>query len=209
MKRWNNIIILCTYENLITMYKKVLHEMDIDIDIAYIGNKYRMDMTKLLNHINNFKDLGKDIIITRGFLAQLIKENLDFKVIEISITGIDILKNLCKYINKNLVLGIVECKSFIDTIKPIADLLQIETKSYIVNNIYDFDLCINRAIKENVDVIIGGARKYYDEEFLNKYNINYEFVESSEFSLRNSLENAFQIYDLLYEEKNVKNICKI
>lgn len=204
MKRWNNIIILCTYENLITMYKKVLHEMDIDIDIAYIGNKYRMDMTKLLNHINNFKDLGKDIIITRGFLAQLIKENLDFKVIEISITGIDILKNLCKYINKNLVLGIVECKSFIDTIKPIADLLQIETKSYIVNNIYDFDLCINRAIKENVDVIIGGARKYYDEEFLNKYNINYEFVESSEFSLRNSLENAFQIYDLLYEEKKRK-----
>lgn len=100
MKRWNNIIILCTYENLITMYKKVLHEMDIDIDIAYIGNKYHMDMTKLLNHINNFKDLGKDIIITRGFLAQLIKENLDFKVIEISITGIDILKTYVNILTK-------------------------------------------------------------------------------------------------------------
>ena len=130
MKRWNNIIILCTYENLITMYKKVLHEMDIDIDIAYIGNKYRMDMTKLLNHINNFKDLGKDIIITRGFLAQLIKENLDFKVVKNKYPN--------RGISESIKLGIKNCEEsegymFFVGDQPLLDKKDIEKLINVFN----------------------------------------------------------------------------
>ena len=91
MKKAENALIICTDKRLIGRYERVLREMEIDIDIEYVGNRFGANIEASLNYIDQFREQGKEIIITRGFMAQEIRKKLDFKVMEISVSSFDVL----------------------------------------------------------------------------------------------------------------------
>ena len=70
MKKAENALIICTDKRLIGRYERVLREMEIDIDIEYVGNRFGANIEAALNYIDQFREQGKEIIITRGFMAQ-------------------------------------------------------------------------------------------------------------------------------------------
>lgn len=57
-------------------YQSVLKEMEIDIDIEYVGNRFGADIEASLNYIKGFGEKEKEIIVTRGYLAQEIRKSL-------------------------------------------------------------------------------------------------------------------------------------
>lgn len=207
MKKAENVIVICTDRKMIDYYNKILKEMSIDIDIEYVGNRFGIDMQASLDYIHSFRDKGKEIVVTRGFLAQEIREKLDFKVIEMSISAFDVLKALYKYANRDMTIAVVECKAFIDVIIPVAELLNINTVTYEVEVFRDFYTYSVKAMQDGADAICGGAMKYYDD-FFSKLDVEYISIESSESSIRTSLVNALEIYKLVYDEKRKRELIE-
>ena len=54
MKKAENVLIICTDESMIDMYRNVLGDMHMEIDIEYIGNRFGADIDAFLNHIKEF-----------------------------------------------------------------------------------------------------------------------------------------------------------
>ena len=187
MKSGENILIVCTYENLAKMYRKVLQEYKMDIDIYVMDNRYGMDMPAVLEHIGEFRDKGKEIIISRGFLAQQIRDNLDYSVIEINITAGDMLKTMYPIAKEGKYkhIAVVEGEAYLKAAREVGDILGLNMKMYRVDNIDDFEAGMHKAKEDGADVIIGGAWRSYDESYFEVFDVPYFAVESTEESLKN------------------------
>ena len=72
----DNILIICTYQELMKQYRKILKEHHLNIDIEVMDNRYGKDMSKIFEYVAQFQKKGKEVIITRGFLAQQIGAHL-------------------------------------------------------------------------------------------------------------------------------------
>ena len=94
MRFGENILIVCTYTELAQMYQRVLKEYNMNIDVEVMDNRYGKDMQKIFDYMTQFRSKGKDLIITRGFLARQLRQHTDFKVIEIHISAVDVLSAL-------------------------------------------------------------------------------------------------------------------
>lgn len=211
MKSGENILIVCTYENLAKMYRKVLQEYKMDIDIYVMDNRYGMDMPAVLEHIGEFRNKGKEIIISRGFLAQQIRDNLDYSVIEINITAGDMLKTMYPIAKEGKYkhIAVVEGEAYLKAAREVGDILGLNMKMYRVDNIDDFEDGMHKAKEDGADVIIGGAWRSYDESYFEDFDVPYFAVESTEESIKNSLQNAMEMYELTYEERRQKELMEV
>lgn len=208
MDNWSNMAIVCIYKELGEVYKKILKEYKINIDIVYVDYDFGMNLESMLEVAKKLKEQGKEILIARGFFAKKIREKIDVKVIEIKICGLDVIKVLAKYANKNLKIGVIECDAFITVIKDIADIMEVDTKYYEVKQIEDYNLNLKKAVDDGMDVIIGGAMDKFNKKTIMENNIIYDRIESSELAVRNSLENAFEIYKLNALDKRRKDFIE-
>lgn len=208
MQNCENILIVCTYKVLGNMYRYILEKNNLSIDVEVMDNRYGRDMQKVLSYIDSFREKGKEIIITRGFLAEQIRRNLAYEVIEINISGIDVLRALHQYAGKKLCIGIVESNAFSKVVCSVAELLGFETREYKVVELADFDKGIEQAQQDGVDMIVGGAWVNYDAENFRNFPIPYIPIESSEESIEASLKNAMRLYGMLYEERKRKEILE-
>ena len=208
MRICENILIICTYKALGDMYRRVMEETGMPVDLEVMDNRYGRDMEKVLSHIDSFRKKGKEIIITRGFLAEQIRRRLDFKVIEIHISGIDVLRALYPYAGSGMRLGVVESRAFLEVVTPIANLLGMKVREYEVQNIEDFDRGLQTAIAEGADLIVGGAWAAYDTEGFREFPVQYIPIESSEESIRTSLENAMSMYEMMFSERKRKELLE-
>lgn len=208
MRICDNMLIVCTYEELGNMYRHVMKENNQIIDLEVMDNRYGKDMEKVLAHIDSFRNKGKEIIITRGFLAEQIRSHLPYKVIEIHISGIDVLQAIYPYAKRGLVLGVVESQAFLKVITPIAELLGLKVREYEVVELGDFDRGIAAAIADGVDLIAGGAWANYNVEGFSDFPVPYIPIESSEESIKRSLENAMSIYEMMLSERKRKELLE-
>lgn len=207
MKTADNVLIICTDRRTIGLYEKVLEELGIDIDIECLAHRFGEDIDKALEYIDSFKKKGKEIIVTRGYMAKEIRRSLDFKVIEIAVSSFDVLNALYKYMGRDVNIGIVECREFIDSIMPVAELFGLRTTPYVVEVFQDFYDYFAQAAADGVDVICGGAMGHYDD-FFTDIGVEYASVDSSERTIRDSLVNALEIYQLVYEEKKKREMIE-
>lgn len=204
----DNILIICTYQELAEQYRKILGEKNLYIDIEVMDNRFGKDMPKLFEYMARFQEQGKEIIITRGFLAQQIRDHLPYKVIEIHIGAADMFRALYPLTGKGYTVGIVESEPYVKVAKQVAEILGISLKIYPVANIEDFERGLIQAKKDGVDVVVGGAWYSYDMAFFNDYGIPYVVVESSKESIENSLENALEMYSLSYERQKQNELLE-
>lgn len=208
MRICDNMLIVCTYEKLGNMYRSVLKQNNQMIDLEVMDNRYGKDMEKVLSYLARFREKGKEIIITCGFLAEQIRNYLPYNVIEIHISGIDVLRALHTYMGQNLVLGVVESHAFLKVVTPIAELLGLRVREYEVIELSDFDKGIKSAVADGVDLIVGGAWALYDDEGFSDFPIPYVAIESSEESIKSSLENAMRMYEMMFFERKRKELLE-
>lgn len=204
----DNILIICTYRELGEQYRKILKEHHLNIDIEVMDNRFGKDMEKIFDYIAQFREKGKEIIITRGFLAEQIRNHLPFKVIEIHIGAVDVFRALYPFAGKGYTIGIVESEPYIKVAKQVADVLGIKLMLYPVNEVDEFERGLLAAKNDHVDVVVGGAWHSYDHDFFEDYGIPYVVVESSQESIENSLQNALEMYKLSYEQQKQNELLE-
>lgn len=204
----DNILIICTYQELMKQYRKILKEHHLNIDIEVMDNRYGKDMSKIFEYVAQFQKKGKEVIITRGFLAQQIGAHLPFKVIEIHIGAADMFRALYPLAGKGYTVGVVESEPYVKVAKQVAEILNISLNIYLVENVEDFEKGLLAAKRDGVDVVVGGAWHSYEEVFFQDYGIPYVVVESSVESIENSLQNALEMYTFSYEQQKKNELLE-
>ncbi len=165
-------------------------------------------MSKIFEYVAQFQKKGKEVIITRGFLAQQIGAHLSFKVIEIHIGAADMFGALYPLAGKGYTVGVVESEPYVKVAKQVAEILNISLNIYLVENVEDFEKGLLAAKRDGVDVVVGGAWHSYEEVFFQDYGIPYVVVESSVESIENSLQNALEMYTFSYEQQKKNELLE-
>lgn len=136
---------------------------------------------------------GASIIVARGVQASNIISHTNIPVAEIIITGqeLGLLVTKAKRILKKEKpkIAIVGLSNMFSDTKYFNEIFEIDLKMYLVESVEKIVNKVEEAIKDNVDIIIGGDTametvKHYDMD------IPFLFLESTGDSIENALETA-------------------
>lgn len=150
---------------------------------------------RVMELVEEGKQLGADIIVARGRQASIIKENADLPVVEIQLTGQEIA--LCLRRARDLVprvqrpkIGIVTLPNMIGEVHCFEEVLDITLRTYFVSATSEMQGQVERAVAEGMNVILGGD---YVNACCRKLGKRTLFLESTDDSLRTSLRQAKSI----------------
>lgn len=119
---------------------------------------------------------GTEIIITRGGTATAIKNSLlNITVVEIPITGFDLIRAVEKAKLHGCRIGVVSFPSMIQGIECLAPILEVDLRIYPLSDESETNTQIQQAFQDGVDVVIGG---YITKHVAQKYNYPYELITS-------------------------------
>jgi PAS domain S-box-containing protein len=102
--------------------------------------------------------LGAEIIITRGGTAAGIKEALpDMIVVDIPITGFDILRTVDTARKYGTRIGVVAFPSMVIGVDCLGPILGVELRHYLLQNEFEAESRVFQAFRDGADVVIGGV----------------------------------------------------
>jgi transcriptional regulator with PAS, ATPase and Fis domain len=147
---------------------------------------------------------GANVVIARGNHASLISRNTDIPIVEIVLTGQEILKLVLeakKIIKKaDPVIALVGFKNMFSTTKLLDELLDVSIKEYYVNYTEELNEAVSLAAKDKVDIIIGGE---IVNSFAEELGIATLFLKSREDSIKEAFRIAEKIaFAIELEKKN-------
>lgn len=101
---------------------------------------------------------GTEIIITRGGTASGIKQALpDLIVVEVPITGFDVLRAVDLARRYGPRIGVVAFPSMVIGIDCLGPILDVELRLFLIQNEFEAEFRVLQAFREGVDVVIGGV----------------------------------------------------
>ncbi len=150
-------------------------------------------------------DAGARVIIARGLQATLIKESLNIPVVEMPITvreiGFMILKakNMLKKDHPSI--GIVAFENMFESLDELDELFDFELHFYKLNELNETRNLVSQAIKDGVDLIIGGVKT---NQIAFEIGFPSLFMETGEESIKKALQMAVHMLELAELEKHNK-----
>ncbi|SHI40610.1 Transcriptional regulator containing PAS, AAA-type ATPase, and DNA-binding Fis domains [Dethiosulfatibacter aminovorans DSM 17477] len=195
------IAILAPLRSIEQLAREIVERQELNIDVEYVNE-------------NNFEEVtrkkiaeGKEIIISRGGIANRIREVSGLSVVDIEISGYDIVRILSKYVHVNKRLAFVERPEIIRNAKKVADSLDLDSKLYTVNRISEFESRFEQAMNDGIRIIVSGswAVQYDDRyKFFEEKGIVYDVLESGEASIEEAIEKAIELYKMTVDERRKK-----
>lgn len=194
-----SITIIAPYEELKNVSDEVLEETNLDIETT-IGDLWNgVEKAKLAKMKN------KEIIISRGGTAKLIKENVDISVIEIKVTGYDLLRVLNKYVGCGKRIAVVGYSNVISGAKAIGDIIGLSLDYFVLEREEEAYSKIKEAADFGVDVVIGDA---ISVKTARKLGLKYDLIKSGKEAIKNAIDEAIDLYQLTLEEREKKKQLK-
>lgn len=143
------IYIVAPYSAMEASLKKIKNNYDgVTIDYG-IGNIY--DGLKLAKNAGN---MGYDAIISRGGTAKIIKKYMNIPLVDMKLSGNDILKAIL-LANNGHRTAIVAYPNITTGAKEIIELLNLDMKIYTINDDTDITQLLIKLKKEKIDQILG------------------------------------------------------
>ena len=142
---------------------------------------------------------GVDIIITRGGTASEIKKALpDMTVVEVPITGFDILRTIDAARQRGPRIGVVAFPSMVIGIDCLAPILDVELRHYLIQNEYEAEFQVLQAFQEGADVVIGGV---ITSQASKKHKAPHVLIRSGAEGILQAAQEARRIYEARLLEK--------
>ncbi|MDU7650847.1 MAG: PrpR N-terminal domain-containing protein [Anaerococcus vaginalis] len=143
------IYIVAPYSAMEVSLKKIKNNYDgVTIDYG-IGNIY--DGLKLAKNAGN---MGYDAIISRGGTAKIIKKYMNIPLVDMKLSGNDILKAIL-LANNGHRTAIVAYPNITTGAKEIIELLNLDMKIYTINDDTNITQLLIKLKKEKIDQILG------------------------------------------------------
>ena len=142
---------------------------------------------------------GTEIIITRGGTALAVKKALpEITVVEVPITGFDILRTIDQARQYGNRIGIVAFPSMVIGIDCLAPILNVDLRHYLIQTEYEAEFRVLQAFREGVDVVVGGV---ITGQVAHKHNVPCVLIRSGAEGVVQSVMEAKRILEARLLEK--------
>jgi transcriptional regulator, propionate catabolism operon regulatory protein len=145
------------------------------------------DLEKGVELASRAVDQGFDIIISRGGTAELIQKKVSIPVIEIEVSGYDMLRVLTlvrDYPGKAAIVGFPPISEGSAT---VSQLLEMDISSYVISKEEEVNPTLKQLLKEEYEVIIGDVVTVKEAENL---GLNGVLITSGKESILKAFQNA-------------------
>lgn len=193
------IALLMPTKQLYEQAKKIVNSVQCDIKmVEYVTIENVIDKTK------EAIDKGANIIISRGRQAEEIKQSVNIPVVEIVITaqelGLIIVKAKKLVAKVSPVVGVIAYQGMLCDMTHFKELYDVDIKLYLQDITSSISEDVANAMKDGVDVIIGGETTMI---YAKQQNFPALILESTGESIRSALKTAENMYRMLdIEQRN-------
>ncbi len=191
----NKIALIAPYQELKEISDRVKNQS---------GFNYKSELGDLKEGVKVAQRLSKEgveVIISRGGTYKQIKETVNLSVIEIKVTGYDLLRVLYKYRKYPGKIGVVGYSNVVSGAKSISSILKLKTSYYYIEKDEEVEDKIEKAKKEGIQLIIGDT---IGVNTAKKFGLDYELVKSGEEAVELAIREAKEVYELTVEERERK-----
>lgn len=127
----------------------------------YEGDEYELEVIEALSDVavRELK-LDTDVIMARGATAYFLREkNYYIPVVEIPVSVHSVVHALHEAVNKSgkKKIGVIGSINMVMGIENLSDVLNMEIKTYVYSHNSEIKKYVNQAVKDGVEVIIGGV----------------------------------------------------
>ncbi len=190
------ILVISPYVGLKDLFLEVNKQLKKDMDV-YVGDLYDgLAIAKSLEH------RGYDVIISRGATAKLLQKHLITPVMEIPLTGYDILRTLTLLNGFSGKIGMMSYLNNIPGAHTIGKLLNMDITFYPINEEHEIEGEIERASNEGVQIIIGDV---ITTTAAAKFGIQAILITSGKEAIIETIANVEQLMYYVDKERNYAN----
>ncbi len=140
------ICFIAPYKGLADVASAVVDELGLNIDV------YCCPIQESVTFAKEAQKNGAQILISRGGAATVLKHQLDLPVVEVKVTGYDVLRALNPYRGTKETIGIVGFENVVRGCRTICEMWGIATKEYIV--VGDANMVDWRVARDEVQALI-------------------------------------------------------
>lgn len=200
--KMSSILLISPYNRLTMIAKKIVKSENIDVEIIeanilnFVGEGGTEELIKKIN-----KDVK--VVISRGMVAKVVRNNTSLPVIEIPVTTFDILDAISNVKNKGYKkVAIISVSNMLSNPERVQSLGDMQFHFISYEN-------IEESLKKNMqsvhskkyDAIIGDALSAIISNENGVYGV---VLESNERSVKLALDNALKIVKHFEEEQNLQ-----
>jgi transcriptional regulator with PAS, ATPase and Fis domain len=192
------ILVIAPYQGLADLFEEASLFLNKKIDIR-IGDLYKgLSLAKELEGMY-------DIIISRGATARLIRQHCSIPVIEVKISGYDILRTLTLVKGYHGKIGIMSYFNTIQGADTIGTLLDIDLSFYSIEQEEEIEKGIKKAVNDRVQVIVGDV---ITTSMAVASGLNAILITSGRESVLESIEEAEQMAFYTQKERSMLGFYK-
>lgn len=144
------VLVIAPYQGLMESIKAMegdLASFEIIIHMA--------DLTESLLLLETYKDEEIDFIISRGGTADMLREHTSIPVIDIEVSGYDILRILTLLKGYQQPMEMIAFKNIIQGFESISKLIDIDIAYTVITHKDEVELAIRKAKENGVKIIVG------------------------------------------------------
>jgi len=190
---YNKILFLVPDATMVAYTESVLKEERLEIPVEHgmwIGG---IDIAR------KYVAQGFDVIVARAGTANLIRNaNLGLSVVELPLTGIDIIRAVEKARLFGKRIAVVAFQSMVLGIEYAAKILDTEIGYFYISSSEEIETVLGVTVAQGYDVVLGGA---LTATACRTHNLPYVFIESSRDSILQAAFESIRIEDALETEK--------
>lgn len=191
------IAVLLPYEDMEETTRKVISENHYEIDYVKV-----IESENTVNEARLAAEQGVNIIIARGYQAQLIKEYTNIPVVEMCFQAQEIgllIQRARRLSHKECpVIGLIAFENMLCDLSHMEELFDIRLLISYIDRIEEVPNVLHQMIKDGMDCVIGGDTVNIEAERIGCFSIKFE---STEESIRNAMERAKSMAYAVENEK--------
>jgi propionate catabolism operon transcriptional regulator len=177
-----SIVIVAPIQEMVEIAEEACKRLGEDIPII------QATVDRAIEIANDLEEDGTEIIISRGTVAwKLIDSGLNIPIIEIPITGYDLVRAFLRARELGQKIGIADTPGVLQGIESIESMFKCSIEKYAIHELIEMDHGVENLLKRGIDVLIGKGA-YVNK--VNKRKVNTVLLSSGEESIIQAINEA-------------------
>ncbi|GCL74042.1 PAS sensor protein [Paenibacillus naphthalenovorans] len=193
----NKILVIAPYQGLKELFLEVNEDLHKNIHVE-MGDLY-----KGLAIAKEYENEGFDVIISRGATALLLQEHCQLPVVDVKISGYDILRTLTLIKGYPEKIGVMSYHNTIQGADEVGKLLEMDLTFFPISTETEIEDQIRSAIEQNIQVIIGDQISTYTAS---QFGLKAILITSGRESVEEALKEAEKVAYYTAKERTLRQL---
>jgi transcriptional regulator with PAS, ATPase and Fis domain len=194
------IMAVAPYEGLRDLLRQTVSGRD-DVELSvFLG-----DLSEGAEQVRAAQSTGYDVILSRGGTAEMISGVTNIPVVEIDVSGFDVLRSIRLAQNYSGTFAIVGFPSITNSARTLCDLLQYDISIFTIKSGGEVRDCLSKLASDGFTMIVGDTVVANAAKCLGVGGV---LITSGPESVRQSLDNAVKLSRQLSRSRSRESLYK-